>query len=170
MRDRRLDHLFVQGRYAFGFAARGTNAGRYRPGFAPEQAASLAVAYQLGKRTRLRSAVWLASGRRTTPITDDVGWDTRDAFSGSREVSGSPAHTLGALDGTRLPPYLRVDLGIRRTVPLPRSRGTLTGFASLDNALGRENVAAFVIPGGTGARRDLVMLPLSAILGLEWRY
>jgi hypothetical protein len=168
--ERRTDRLTLQGGYAVGAVTRRTEGGRYRPSFAPSQSASFALAWQLATRTRLRSVIWATTGRLTTPISDEIGWDTRDAFSGSRELSGTPEHTVGSLNGAVLPTYLRVDLGVRHTMPVWRSRGTFTGFASLNNALRRRNTAAYVIPGGTGARRDLVMLPLSAMLGLEWRY
>jgi hypothetical protein len=114
--------------------------------------------------------VWSSSGRLTTPIGDDIGWDTRDAFSAARELSGTPEHVVGPLSTTRVPAFLRIDFGLRHAVPVGHSGASLTAFADYNNALARKNVATYVTPGGTGRRRALVMLPPSVVFGVEWKY
>jgi hypothetical protein len=114
--------------------------------------------------------MWLAAGRRTTLLSDDIGWDTRDPFSGAREVSGSPQQTQGPLDGTRLPLYLRFDVGVRHTMSLWRTSAEVTGFGGINNVFGHKNTTGYVQPAGTNARRDLRMLPPSVVLGLDWRF
>ena len=168
--ERHLDRLSLQGAWSFGRVTRRTAGSTYRPAFAPGQSASIAAAYRLGARTRIRSAIWASSGRLTTPLADEVGWDTRDAFSGARELSGTPEHAAGPIGGATLPNYLRIDFGVRHAVPLRRLGVTLTGFADVNNALARENVATYVMPGASPSRHPLVMLPASVVVGLEWKY
>ena len=168
--ERRLDRLTLQGSWSLGRVTRRVDGARYRPAFAPGQSASVAAAYLVGAHTRLRSAIWASSGRLTTPLGDAVGWDTRDPFTGARELSGTPDHTAGPIGGSRLPSYIRLDAGVRQVIPLRRLGITLTAFADVNNALGRENVTTYVAPGSASPRRSLVMLPPSAVLGLEWKY
>jgi hypothetical protein len=168
--ERRLDRLSVQGSWALGEVTRKTADAHYHPSFAPGQSLSVAAAYRLGTSTRLRSAVWASSGRVTTPIGDDIGWDTRDAFSGARELSGTPEHTVGPLSATSVPTFLRIDFGLRHAMPVGHSGVTLTGFADVNNALARENVTTYVASDGTGRRHALVMLPCSVLVGVEWKY
>ena len=168
--ERRLERLSLRASWALGTVTRRTADASYHPAFAPGQSATFAAAYKLGFRTRLRSAVWASSGRFTTPIGDDVGWDTRDTFFNARELSGTPEHVVGPLSATRVPAFLRIDFGLRHALPVGHSGASLTGFADVNNALARKNVATYVTPGGTGPRRALVMLPPSVVVGLEWKY
>jgi hypothetical protein len=147
-----------------------TDSTQFRPAFAATQAASLAVGFEATRRTLVHSVVWLTTGRPTTVLSDDIGWDTRDPFSGVREMSGSPQRTEGQLNGARLPAYLRFDLGVRHTMSLWRTGADVTGFAGVNNMFDRENKTGYVRPSGTSRRRDLTMLPASIVLGLEWRY
>lgn len=167
--SRDVGRLTFLGTYAVATVTRRSGATRYHPTFAPTHSASISVGYRLLARTTLRSAVWASSGRPTTALGDDIGWDAGDLLSGTRELSGTPQHSAGPLDGDRLPTYVRMDVGVRHTLPLRRSRGALTGVASLTNTLGRENTAAYVLTT-SGARHGLVMLPPSLVLGLEWHY
>jgi hypothetical protein len=114
--------------------------------------------------------VWFAAGRATTILKDDISWDTRDPFSGAREVSGSPQDTHGPLNGARLPLYLRFDLGARHTMSLWRTRAEVTAFAGVNNIFDRENKTGYVQTSASSRRRDLTMLPASVVLGLEWRF
>jgi hypothetical protein len=168
--ERRVERLSVQAGYALGTVTRRADGTRYHPAFAPEQSASLAVGARLGARTTVRSALWAALGRRTTLLGDALGWDARDPFSGTQELSGTPAHAAGPLDAAALPGFLRVDVGVRRTLAVWRGRGTLTGRVSVNDVLGRENVVGYVLAPGTETLRGLGMLPPSLLLGLDWGY
>ena len=167
---RRLERFSMQGFWSLGEVTRRTGAASYRPAFAPGQALALAAAYRVGSHTRLRTSIWASSGRTTTPLGDDIGWDTRDALSGARELSGTPARTAGPLGSSPLPDYVRIDVGVRHVAPLGRSGGSLTGFVDVNNVFAHENVAGYVSPVGTAVRRPLGMLPSSLLVGMEWRY
>ncbi len=168
--ESRVCNLSLSAVYSLGLARRVTDSVQFRPAFATRQSASLAIGYDATPRTTFHSVMWVAAGRTTTMLSDDIGWDTRDAFSGAREVSGSPQHTQGPLDGARLPLYLRFDVGARHTMSLWRTHAEVTGFAGVNNIFGRKNKTGYVQPTGTSTRRDLTMLPASVVLGLEWRY
>ena len=168
--ESRIRKLSLNASYSMTMARRITDSTQFRPAFAPRQGASFLAGFDASPRTSFHSALWVAAGRSTTTLSDDIGWDTRDALSGAREVSGSPQHTEGALNGARLPLYLRFDLGARHRMTLWRTRTEVTGFAGVNNLFDRENKTGYVKPPGTGQRRDLTMLPASLVLGLEWRY
>jgi hypothetical protein len=156
--------------YSVGFAERVADSTEFRPAYAPRQSLSLAVGYDATPRTNFHSAMWLAAGRPTTMLADDIGWDTRDPLTGARELSGSPQRADGPLNGSRLPHYLRFDVGARHTMPLWRSDGQVTMFAGVNNIFGRENTTGYVRPAGTSDRSTLTMLPATIVLGLEWRF
>jgi hypothetical protein len=103
-------------------------------------------------------------------VSDNLDWDTRDAFSCARKIEGTPEHTLGPLDGASLPTYLRFDVGARRSMLLRRPRSSLVGFASVNNVLRRDNELGYAVSSGGATRRGLFMLPLSANVGLDWSY
>jgi hypothetical protein len=168
--ERRLDRLTLQGSYALGTVTRRAGDGRYHPAFAPGQSASVAVAARLGARTTVRSALWAALGRHTTLLGDPLGWDTREPFSGTQELSGTPAHAAGPLDAATLPGFLRLDVGVRRTLAVWRGRGTLTGRASVNDVLGRENVVGYALAPDAVTLRGLGMMRPSLLLGLDWGY
>jgi hypothetical protein len=168
--ESRIRRVSLNAAYSLGFARRVTDSVQFRPAFAASRSASLAIGYDASARTSFHSVMWVAAGRRTTLLSDDIGWDTRDPFSGAREVSGSPQRTQGPLDGTRLPLYLRFDVGARHAMSLWRTRAEVTGFAGVNNVFGRKNTTGYVQSAGTSTRRDLRMLPPSVVLGLEWRF
>jgi hypothetical protein len=162
--ESRLRRVSLNAGYSFSVVERGTDSLEFRPTFATRQSASLAVGYDASSRVNLHSAFWVASGRPTTILSDDISWDT-----GAGEVSGSPQHTAGPLNGSRLPFYFRWDLGARYTLPMGRTRA-MTAFAGVNNLFNRENKMGYVQPAGTAARRSLTMLPSSVVFGLEWKF
>jgi hypothetical protein len=167
--ETRIRRVSLNAGYSISFVERGTDSLEFRPTFATRQSASFAVGYDATSRMNLHSALWVASGRPTTVLSDDISWDTGDAFTAGRELSGSPQHTVGSLNGSRLPFYFRWDIGARYTLPLPRTR-SIAAFGGVNNLFGRENKTGYVKPSGTSSRRDLMMLPTSVVLGLEWTF
>ncbi len=164
------DRLSLAAGYALNVATRATDSSRYRPSFAPRQSMTLALGYRATSRTLLHSALWAATGRRTTTVRDDIEWDTRDALSGAREVTGSPQHIDGSLGSARLPFYFRCDVGVRYTMSPVRVRSQVTAFGGVNNLFARENKTGYVKTLGANLRRDLLMLPTSVVIGLEWHY
>jgi hypothetical protein len=167
--DSRVRKLSVGARYSVSFVSRSFDSLEFRPAFAARQAASLSVGYAATRRLALHSAFWLAAGRPTTVLADDIGWDTSDALTASREVSGTPGHPAGSVDGSRLPYFLRWDVGARFQVAGKDNGAGVSSFIGMNNLFGRENIMGYVRPVGA-AKRGLSMLPASLVLGLEWVY
>ena len=152
--------------YSFSYVERGTDTVEFRPSFATRQSASLIAGYEPTPKLSFSSAMWLASGRPTTIIGDNIGWDNRDAVTTGQELTGSPQHAAGALDAARLPYFFRWDIGGRYTIAVGDTRSA-TFFAGVNNLFGRENKTGYIKAAGS-ARRDLTMLPASIVFGLDW--
>jgi hypothetical protein len=76
------------------------------------------------------------------------------------------------LGSTRLPAYLRIDLGLRKHWHL-RVGGQdwqIAVFAAVSNLLDRTNVSAVTVDPSTGQRTQIEMRPRSPlVIGIEWR-
>jgi hypothetical protein len=89
------------------------------------------------------------------------------------EFGGSPIHDTDRLGATRLPSYLRLDLGLRRHwhLKLGGEDVELALFGTVTNLLARRNVLAEAIDPLTGERSDIEMRPLAPlVVGLDWRF
>ena len=167
--ETQIGKLSVNAVYSLSMVSRNLDSLKFRPAFVPRQSGSLALGYDATRRMSFHTALWGASGRPTTVLTDDIGWDTRDALTAAREVSGSPQHAAGQLDGSRLPYFFRWDIGARYALPFGNSGAGITAFGGVNNVLGRANKTGYVRPA-SGPPRDLKMLPTSLVLGLEWSF
>jgi outer membrane receptor protein involved in Fe transport len=74
------------------------------------------------------------------------------------------------VSGQQLPLYFRVDAGARRDFTIGGFLPRMTAFANVDNILDRRNTIGYTIVTDTSDTRALRMMPLSATLGLEWRF
>jgi len=168
--DHRSGPLSIDWTWAYSRVTRISGMARYYPAFAPRQQSSIVAAYRLGRLTTVRVSGVGEEGRRSTAVAGPMSWSWRQGLGRRRVVRGAPTQYRGAIGGTRLPPYLRVDAGLQRDIPLRRTAaGELTGFASVDNLLGRRNVFGYVVQAG-GRMVPLPMLPRSVIAGLSWRF
>lgn len=144
----------------------------YSPSYDAAQAISAAVGVRVATATTLRIAAAAHSGTPTSVIADPVEWTPYTSSVGRGDLAGSPQHIVGALDGSRLPAYFRVDLGIRREWRL-RAFGresSLTTSAGVTNLFGRVNALGVVAPATLAPATLLVMPRRSATFGLEWTY
>jgi len=144
----------------------------YSPSYDAAQAISAAMGVRVATATTLRIAASAHSGTPTSVIADPVEWTPYTSSAGRGDLSGSPQHIVGALDGSRLPAYFRIDLGVRREWRL-RAFGresSLSTSAGLTNLFGRINALGVVAPA-TSAPTTLLLMPRrSATFGLEWTY
>jgi len=121
----------------------------------------------------VRLGIVSAFGRRATAIVGPFEWEACNLLDLGCEFSGSPTERAGPLGAERLPPYVRVDLGVRKHwhVTLSGRDVNLAVFASATNLLGRRNVLTIVVDPETGDRQPIEMRPRSPLVaGLEWRF
>jgi len=111
-------------------------------------------------------------GRRDTATLGTLEWESSNLLDGS-EFAGSPSAWSGALGGTGLPAYHRLDLGVRKRWPVKFAGrdGVVSAFGTVTNLLGRSNVLTFAVDPSTGSRNVLEMRPLSPlVVGIDWRF
>lgn len=114
-----------------------------------------------------------SAGRRGTQSSGAVEWESCNLLDKTCELAGSPRYQSAELGATGLPPYLRLDLGVRQHFHL-RVAGrdaVIAVFGTMTNLLGRSNVLAFAPDPSTGARGAVEMRPFSPlVVGLDWQY
>ncbi len=114
-----------------------------------------------------------AFGRRGTAIPDAVEWEACNLRDRGCELAGSPHYDGAALGGTRLPAYVRLDLGIRKHWHVEfAGRDAILGlFGTVTNLLGRRNVLTYAGDPADGAATPVEMRPLAPlVLGLDWQF
>ncbi len=112
-------------------------------------------------------------GRRGTALLGPVEWEACNLLDEGCEFAGSPNQRSGPLGGTRLPPYLRVDLGLRQHWHLHVAGRDvqMAVFGSVTNLLARRNVLTIAVDPVTGQRRNIEMRPRSPlVVGFDWRF
>jgi len=145
----------------------------YTPDFAAARSLQVGVTVFPSATISLRLGAIGLFGRRTTAVGGPVDWQTCSLDNRGCQIGGSPSWRPEALGATGLPPYLRVDAGIRKhwDVALVGRRGLLAAYGSVTNLFDRGNVQTLVVAPVTGVREPLIMQgrgPL--VIGLEWRF
>jgi hypothetical protein len=143
----------------------------YTPSYGASQSATAAVGVRVEPSTVLRVAVAVHGGAPTSLYADPIEWTPYTSSAGQGDLAGSPQRIVGALDGTRLPAYVRFDVGVKHDWHLRlfgRESG-LTTSVGLTNLFNRGNALGMLAaPAGSSA---LLLLPRrSATFGLEWKY
>jgi hypothetical protein len=112
-------------------------------------------------------------GRRGTGVLGAFEWESCNLLDQGCEFAGSPTHDSRSPGGTRLPDYLRLDLGVRKHWHLGiGDRDVELGlFGTVTNLFGRRNVLAIAADPSTGERSLIEMRPLAPlVVGLDWRF
>ncbi len=159
--------------YGFSEVSHEAREREYRPGYASSHSLSTGVVYYPGAQFELRSFLRSELGRRTTLMEGPFGWEACSFLEGGCEAEGSPAQLLGPIGGSRLPAYVRVDIGVRKHWhwrALGRD-GVIGAFTTLSNVFRRKNVLGYVSDPDSGEVSPLPMRPLSLLTaGLDWRF
>ncbi len=124
-----------------------------------------------GPASSIRLGVAGAWGRRGTGVGGAFEWEGCNLIDRGCEFAGSPGYA-GVVGGTRLPPYLRVDLGLRHQWRFDwGGRNVQIGlFGTATNLLGRKNVLTYAT-NPAGDRIPIEMRPLAPlVIGLDWRF
>jgi hypothetical protein len=129
------------------------------------------VVVRQSERTAWRAAVVAHDGRSAMAFQGPFEWESCNVIDGGCELSGAPDRATDSR-AVRLPAYVRVDLGLRRSwrVRLLGTPATLDTHLTVGNVLDRRNAWA-VITDETGLRRTTAaMRPASVVsAGVSWR-
>ncbi len=159
--------------YGFGAVTYDVGSGTYRPEFAVNHSLAAALGYYPSASLVVRSALRVEFGRPTTLVEGPFEWEACSIIGGGCEAEGSPQEVAGPLGRSRLPAYIRLDIGARKHWHwrLLGRDGVLTGFVTLSNVLGRRNLFGYTVDPGTGEVSKLPMRPFSPLtVGLEWSF
>lgn len=121
--------------------------------------------------TTIRVGVNAAFGRYVTPAVGGLEWESCNLKDAGCEFAGTPRADSSRLGAFRPPPYVRVDVGLRKHGRL-RVGGQsveLAAFATVSNLFDRYNVLTYAVNGES--RVPLQMRPFSPfVVGIDWRF
>lgn len=164
--------LSVELGYAYSVVRERTVSLDYAPSFAAAQVLTAGVGIRVQPETSLRIGLAASSGGPASVLAGHVEWSPFGAGDANASLEGSPQRIVGLLDGARLPPYVRLDVGLRRTFIVHvfgRSAG-ITGTASLTNLFDRSNAFGLALDARNGTLEMLRYPPRSAVLGIDWTF
>jgi len=145
--------------------------------YVPEHGATHSIAAGVivfpSPASSVRLGVESALGRRTTSVLGPFEWEACNLLDLGCEFAGSPRDRAGALGATRLPAYVRVDLGVRMHwhVQAFGREGLLALFGTATNLTGRRNVLTIAVDPATGQRTEIEMRPRAPlVVGIDWRF
>jgi len=112
-------------------------------------------------------------GRRVTPLATPFEWESCNMTDRGCEFAGSPRATSDSLSATRLPGYVRLDLGVRSRWPIRIAGRTteLALFGTVTNIFNRANVLTVAPDPATGNLLPVTMrsrAPL--VVGVDWAF
>ena len=119
----------------------------------------------------IRVGATAALDRRTTRPSGSLEWEACNLLDRGCEFGGSPEHDPGTLGQTVLPPYVLVDLSVRKHwhVRLGGRDAVMGVFGTLTNILGRRNALTYATDPATGALTEIEMRPRAPlVVGLDW--
>jgi hypothetical protein len=145
--------------------------------YPPEHAAAhrieTGVIFFPGPTSSIRLGVTGAFGRTTSAITGGLEWEACNLIDRGCEFGGSPEYDPAALGASKLPGYLRIDLGVRKHWHFAvAGRDALVGlFGTVTNVVNQRNVLTWARDPLSGARVPIEMRPLAPlVVGLDWRF
>lgn len=165
--------LSTLGSYRWSRATRTVNLVTYAPRFHREHELEYGAALETG-RSMWSARFSLRSGQPTTPILAvlPVGGHNSAKSIDTRWVVLKGPHNTG-----RLPPYLRLDLGWRRTRRggAPASKRIVTPFVSVTNLFSAPNVVAEEVMIAVDREIEVEahyvpQMPMLAFFGVEFRF
>ena len=100
-------------------------------------------------------------------------WEACNLLDSGCEFGGSPHYNGETLGGTSLPPYYRLDLGVRQHWHFTAGgrNVSMALFAALTNILGRKNVLTYARNPSNGQITAIEMRPRAPlVVGLDWKF
>ncbi|HKA60705.1 MAG TPA: TonB-dependent receptor [Gemmatimonadales bacterium] len=112
-------------------------------------------------------------GRHATPLATPFEWESCNMADRGCEFVGSPRAMTDSLGATRLPAYVRVDVGVRNRWHMRVAGRTseLAVYGTLTNIFARSNVLIMAPDQASGSRTAVTMrsrAPL--VLGVDWSF
>ena len=169
--ERSGDRISGELAYSLSSISRTSPSGAYTPSFAATHVLALGLGARVFPSTTLRFAASLNSGMPASIYADPIEWRPYTPASGNGDIAGSPQRLVGAVDGARLPSYVRFDVGVRRlwSVSLFGVGASVAGSAAITNVLGRANALGLTAQEGNAVHP--LLLPARALtLGMEWQH
>jgi hypothetical protein len=123
--------------------------------------------------TSVRLGAESALGRRGTAIAGPFEWEACNLLDQGCEFAGSPRHLASQVGATKLPPYVRVDLGFRKHwhMGIGGRDALVAVFGAVTNVFGRSNVLTSAADPATGKPVEIEMRPRAPlVVGLDWRF
>ena len=148
-------------------------ASSYVPGHGTSHLVELGLIVFPAPTASVRLGFTGALGRRGTGVLGAFEWESCNLLDQGCEFAGSPTNDSRNPGGTRLPDYLRLDIGVRKHWHLGiGGRDVELGlFGTLTNLFGRRNVLAVATDPSTGERSLVEMRPFAPlVIGLDWRF
>jgi hypothetical protein len=145
----------------------------YMPGHGTSHLVELGLIVFPAPTASVRLGFTGALGRRGTGVLGAFEWESCNLLDQGCEFAGSPTNDSRHPGGTRLPDYLRLDIGVRKHWHLGiGARDVELGlFGTLTNLFGRRNVLAVATDPSTGERSLVEMRPFAPlVVGLDWRF
>ena len=145
----------------------------YRPTFAATHRLEAGVLAFPWTTLSVRAGFTGVFGRRATAVLGPFEWEGCNVMDLGCEFAGSPEQRVEPLGATRLPPYLRLDLGARKHwhLEVGPTDTQLGLYASVTNVLGRRNLLTRTLDPLSGDWSWIEMrsrVPL--VVGLDCRF
>jgi hypothetical protein len=161
----------IQGIYAFERTTLHSSGRSYSPAADATHSLAVGIGVRVPAGISLRAALWTSLGRRTSLIGDSLAWTPPSELGGIGDIDGTPQHIRGPLDGQSLPSYMRMDLGLRREWSSMFGHAVrLMGSITVNNVLGRSNVAAMLQPVNVLTAKALYLTGRTVSVRLVWNY
>jgi hypothetical protein len=144
----------------------------YTPVYATSHTLELGALVFPSATSSIRLGLTSGLGRRATAVSGSFEWEACNLADRGCEFAGSPEAT-GPLGGTRLPAYVRLDLGARKHWHLNVGGRdiTLALFGTITNLLGRTNILTVATDPATQRSTPIGMRPRSPlVVGIDWRF
>jgi hypothetical protein len=120
-----------------------------------------------------RFGLTAAAGRRATSVDQAFEWEACNLLDRGCEFGGSPVYETDQLGRTRLPAYLRLDVGLRKHwhMHIARRNATVALFGTLTNVFRHDNILTVARDGATGQPVQVPMRPRAPlVVGIDWSF
>ncbi|HSR40831.1 MAG TPA: TonB-dependent receptor, partial [Longimicrobiales bacterium] len=154
--------------YHLGHSTRTADGAAYRPLFHRTHWGLVGVSRRVSRHLTMRARTRVGSGTPSSPVSPGFSWEASDPVLGEGDLAGIPLRVGDGLNETTLPPYARVDLGVRGAWALSvlERAGEIAAFVTVENLFGRRNLLTYRLDPEVGALRPVALRPLGLNAGV----